>query len=50
MVKVLNARLLHISEVIGIVDVTLRIKIAITDFDGMIKMELGHGGDYINMC
>jgi len=44
--KVLNARLLYISEVIGVVDVTLRIQVAVTDLNGMVETKMRHAGNY----
>jgi hypothetical protein len=44
--KVLNARLLHISEVIGIVDMTLRVQVAVTDLNWMVEMKMRHAGNY----
>jgi hypothetical protein len=40
---VVDARLFEISEIFGVIDMSLWIQIPVADFDGMIEMEIVHG-------
>jgi hypothetical protein len=40
MLDVLDARLLEKGHVLGIVEMTLRIEVTITDFDGMMEVKI----------
>jgi hypothetical protein len=40
--EIVNARLLEKSQVFGVVEMSLRVKIAITHFDGMKEFEFRH--------
>ena len=41
--KVVDARLLEIGQVLGVVDVSLRVQIPVADFGGMEEFVIGHG-------
>ena len=40
--KIIAARLLKVSQKFCVVDMSLRIKIAVTHFDGVKEFEVGH--------
>lgn len=40
--QVLDARLLKVGQMFGVVDVALRVQIPVTDFDGMMEMIIAH--------
>ena len=41
-----NASLFKVCQIFCIVDMSLRVQIPVTDFDGMIEMKIGHEADY----
>jgi hypothetical protein len=44
MIKIGNAALLKIGQVLGVVKMTLRVQVAVADFDGVGEFEIGHSG------
>jgi hypothetical protein len=44
--KIIDAGCLEISQVFGVVQVTLRVQVPVADFDRMIKTEFWHAHDY----
>jgi hypothetical protein len=44
--KVVDSRCLEISQVLGVIQMALRIQVTIADFDGVKEAEFGHGPDY----
>ena len=44
--KILDAGLLEIGQVSGVVQVSLRIQVTVADFDGVEEAEFGHRADY----
>jgi hypothetical protein len=40
--EVVDAGLLEIGQELGVVEMALRVKVPVTDFDGMVEMKTGH--------
>jgi hypothetical protein len=44
--KVINARGLEIGQVLGVIQVSLRVQVTVADFDWVKEAEFGHASDY----
>ena len=44
--KIIDTRCLEVSQVLGVIQVTLRVQVAVADFDGVEEAEFGHRANY----